>query len=112
MRILYVPFWGVYSISGFLQGTACLSSDLQAILGMAFALASISLLSDGRGMKKEEGLTQMTNVITTLLIFSSIALFQKGKPMATEEATFGAGCFWCVEAVFERLPGVKSVEAG
>jgi len=54
----------------------------------------------------------MTNVITTLLIFSSIALFQKGKPMATEEATFGAGCFWCVEAVFERLPGVKSVEAG
>ncbi|HEX9614590.1 MAG TPA: peptide-methionine (S)-S-oxide reductase MsrA [Bacteroidota bacterium] len=30
----------------------------------------------------------------------------------SEEATFGAGCFWCVEAVFERLPGVKSVEAG
>lgn len=28
------------------------------------------------------------------------------------KATFGAGCFWCVEAVFERLEGVKSVEAG
>jgi len=29
-----------------------------------------------------------------------------------ETATFGAGCFWCVEAVFEQLDGVKSVEAG
>jgi peptide-methionine (S)-S-oxide reductase len=29
-----------------------------------------------------------------------------------EEATFGAGCFWCVEAIFEELKGVKHVEAG
>jgi len=29
-----------------------------------------------------------------------------------EKATLGAGCFWCVEAVFERLPGVHAVEAG
>ena len=30
----------------------------------------------------------------------------------TEKATFGAGCFWCVEAVFERLEGVVDVRAG
>lgn len=27
-------------------------------------------------------------------------------------ATLGAGCFWCVEAVFEQLDGVHAVESG
>jgi len=29
-----------------------------------------------------------------------------------EKITFGAGCFWCVEAVFQRVKGVKSVTSG
>lgn len=32
--------------------------------------------------------------------------------MPTDTATFGAGCFWCTEAVFERLNGVLKVTSG
>ena len=29
-----------------------------------------------------------------------------------EKATFAGGCFWCTEAIFKRLKGVKSVTSG
>lgn len=29
-----------------------------------------------------------------------------------DTVTLGAGCFWCVEAVYQRLKGVKSVTSG
>ena len=42
----------------------------------------------------------------------TVTLQAESEPMKTETATLGGGCFWCVEAVYERLPGIISVVSG
>jgi len=51
--------------------------------------------------------------ILTVMVIQTIT-FNENKEMndRTEKATFGAGCFWCVEAIFERVKGVNSVVSG
>lgn len=64
-------------------------------------------------------MTSMRKIIC--LLFCAVAFAATAaepiKPMTnatnqTELATLGGGCFWCLEAAFERLAGVKSVVSG
>jgi len=52
-----------------------------------------------------------------LLVTCAVAGPEQTKPMQNstnhlETATVGGGCFWCTEAIYQMLPGVKSVASG
>ncbi len=52
-----------------------------------------------------------TGTIFMLVLFVSGVLAMDSRA-EMETATLGGGCFWCLEAVFQELEGVISVESG
>lgn len=51
-------------------------------------------------------------LLTGLFFSLSTISFAQNMNKKVEVATFGAGCFWCVEAVYEIVEGIEHVESG
>jgi len=55
----------------------------------------------------------MKNLLLICLFALSLNGFSQNKKSSNlETITLGGGCYWCVEAVYENLDGVKSVVSG
>jgi len=60
-------------------------------------------------------MNRISNLVLTLglLIVGAAPSFSANmNTNTTELATLGGGCFWCLEACFELIPGVKAVTSG
>jgi peptide-methionine (S)-S-oxide reductase len=50
--------------------------------------------------------------ISALLVGDGLTAETTAPPAQTATAIFAGGCFWCVEADFDKLPGVTNTESG
>jgi peptide-methionine (S)-S-oxide reductase len=73
--------------------------NLKKLLTIFYALTLITLFILGCKESKSE-----------IKIESESTMDIQNKNLET--ATFGSGCFWCTEAIFERVKGVESVVSG
>jgi peptide-methionine (S)-S-oxide reductase len=87
---------GRYPCTAFLMSTLSDRAVLTILAGLSLGLgACLAGPHDGSG----------DGVLKTNLMSETI-------PSHTDTITLGAGCFWCVEAVFLELKGVVSVTSG
>jgi peptide-methionine (S)-S-oxide reductase len=76
----------------------------QLTTGLLALLPALSLSACAQSSNQQTSSKQKTKVMHT----TNAAATEAG----LEKATFGTGCFWCTEAMFESLDGVKEAVSG
>lgn len=75
--------------------------------GLRYCINSASLRFIAKKDLKKEGYEKYEALFAANKVENN-----KKLSTSTEKAIFAGGCFWCSEADFEKLKGVKSVESG
>jgi peptide methionine sulfoxide reductase msrA/msrB len=128
LMLLAIAYFGQQLINALLARFTT-AARIKQVLGVLLLVVGVSImfgfdkaletkiLDSGYGstIELEEGWLQRlttTNPATTMTTPENSALSTATAPQDIATAVFANGCFWCVEADLEKVPGVVSVISG
>lgn len=76
---------------------------MKTVASIFLTISSILLMSCGNPHASSNASSEMNTMETTM---------ERNTNVELDTAIFGAGCFWCVEAIFQQLEGVEKVASG
>ncbi len=72
-------------------------------------ISVVSFMGLSSCAQKDNSVNKKNNKMNTS---TSLSKNTGSTPLTMDTATFGTGCFWCTEAIFQQLEGVEKVTSG